>query len=1235
MSLDPVNIDFLIGGNVDEQAPKTKKALDSVADAGKEAVEQTRQRIKETKSNIAQVEADLKKLQKSYDTAAPGKQRNYFADELSAAKKALEEEKNILSDLEKKVESTAASHARLRTQIMELKDGLAKLEMQGKRGTEEYRLMADELGRLSDQMGDTNMQVRILADDEKGFKGVASGVSGLAGAMSAAVGTAALFGAENEELTRIQTRLQAVMAITIGLQQVAETLNKDSYFSVVLLGKAKQWWTGLVAKAATTQTGETAATSANTAAKKANATATGAAAAAEAANTVVTGAQTTAAATGAKANLGLAGSFKLVGAAIASIPGIGWLIGGISLLGAALISFTKKSREAKKAQKEFSDTLSEGAKQPISVIEELSSKYSRLGDDMQKKEKFIEQNKKVFEDLGVAINGVADAENLLIRNKDKFIQAQIAKAKSAVFTQQATEEVKNLIEAQQKLDSVSKIYVSKKGTYTDGYGVKRKGTILVKNSEWERAEKNLKDSEEKITGFLENARRAEEEGLSILTNAGISAVKGYSDGTVGALEDAIAKKREKLKELSNPSEYKKQLDEINTLQKQVDKITGGNKKNKKEEYNAAKDIQKQLLDINRQTSDLLFQQREDNLQKTLSAIDRERDAELDKIKEKEQDIVEKYNASNKDKKGFKAVTTIAEIDPKLAKESQNAIQELTDAFNAKRKKTEEDYQNDMKRLAREAADSRVKIENDYEEQIKKAREAGLDEYAGLLEKERDEKVSQATSSLITESEAYKLATNERLQISKESTEKLIDLIKKRVEAELAAGKISKEKAREILDSINSAGVERGYTNNPFQNLINGLKEYKAAKDKIETARSTGAGIAELAKLEDAANLAMTTAAAAAGTSLAGVRDILQTAVEGLDQLGLLTEEEKKTADEVIGMVSGAANLAMGIASGNPVQIIQGSIELLVNAFKLFDKKSKDIEKAQKKHKANLDDLARSYEKLQRSVDKALGTDAYKKQREQIANLQQRVGEYYKLIELEEQKKKKKQDAAAIAEWKAQIDELKAQMEDIVDNITESIAQTSAKDLAEELAQSLVDAFSRGESAAEAMGGVIDNVLKRAVMNALKLRYLEKPLQNIVDIFADDMESGGGLSKAEADRFRRSVESLGLQYYKAFEAANNVLGGIFAGDLTEDKTKGGIKGDVASMSEQTGSALVGQLNAMRLNVATILSQNKNTAESMTRIFATMERIKDNTEYCRLLERIDSNIQYLKQNGIEVK
>lgn len=52
-----------------------------------------------------------------------------------------------------------------------------------------------------------------------------------------ATGIMGAFASENENLVKIQTRVQSVLAITMGLQQVMNALNKDSAFRLVTVVK--------------------------------------------------------------------------------------------------------------------------------------------------------------------------------------------------------------------------------------------------------------------------------------------------------------------------------------------------------------------------------------------------------------------------------------------------------------------------------------------------------------------------------------------------------------------------------------------------------------------------------------------------------------------------------------------------------------------------------------------------------------------------------------------------------------------------------------------------------------------------------------------------------------------------------------------------------------------------------------------------------------------------------------
>ena len=166
-----------------------------------------------------------------------------------------------------------------------------------------------------------------------------------------------LFVGENEELNKVMTKLQSLMAITMGLQQVQQTLNKDSAFSLVTLNGLKEWWNSLLAVGigeevedaaatvadTTATTAHATATTADTEAQIANNAATAAGTVATATNTIGQGANTAAATAGTVANIGLAGAFRMVGAAIKSIPVFGWIAAAIGVLIGVISHFVSKA----------------------------------------------------------------------------------------------------------------------------------------------------------------------------------------------------------------------------------------------------------------------------------------------------------------------------------------------------------------------------------------------------------------------------------------------------------------------------------------------------------------------------------------------------------------------------------------------------------------------------------------------------------------------------------------------------------------------------------------------------------------------------------------------------------------------------------------------------------------------------------------------------------------------------
>lgn len=414
---------------------------------------------------IAQLEDEYMSLQKTMGAAfSSGNDKEYNAikQKADAIKGEISVRKNLLKELRDQsnaleesagrieqerqaVEQNANAHVSLRQRIKELKAEMADYRMQFGDQTEEYKKMAAELGNLQDIQGDIQTQGSVFANDEAQFAGVLSGLNGIVGGFTAAQGAVALFAGENENLQKIMLKVQSLMSITMGLQQVAQTLNKDSAFTLVTLNTLKEWWNKLTVQSAVEEAAETTATVANTEANVANAasntartTAATGASTATAANTVATGANTVAAGAGTVANWSLAASFRAIGAAIKSIPVFGWVLAGISALVAAVSLFTDSEDENteaikknKEAQKDLQEQLSATERvhaETIKQVAEERGKIQLLNSIVHDNTVAIGDRRKALNELKRIIpsyNALLDAEGKLTRDNTKAIDDYI------------------------------------------------------------------------------------------------------------------------------------------------------------------------------------------------------------------------------------------------------------------------------------------------------------------------------------------------------------------------------------------------------------------------------------------------------------------------------------------------------------------------------------------------------------------------------------------------------------------------------------------------------------------------------------------------------------------------------------------------------------------------------------------------------------------------------------------
>lgn len=1228
---------------------------------------------------------------------------------------ALMKEEQELNKQREAAERSARAQQSLEVQLRRCREALVAMEAEGKRGTAEFREMQEEAARLAKAWKDATDQSNILAHDQRGMQGLISGLSGVSGGFAAAQGAASLFIGENENLQKVMLKVQSLMSITIGLQQVEQMLNKDSAFRLVTVAKAKDLLT--------------------------------------------------------TANVRLAAALHISNTAAAAL--MATLTFGLSVaITAVIVAISRmqsKQAEAKKQAEEFNNKVAEAAAEPVTAYRTLQAEWLSLTGSLKEREKWVQDNVDKFYDLGYSVRNAKEAEELLVTNSAKFVEAMMLRAKATATSELAVEKYKKVIEAQNRLDTTPKAYVSKKGTYTDGYGVQRKGVVLEKSSNWKEAEEELQKAEEAYNKLVNQQISFTQKEKEILASIGNQTGKVVA-GSVEAAEKELSRLQELYKKAATDTERADIAKQIAEQQKELNRISynsGGSNSGGKEDTDP---FAEQLNERKALYSKYLkgVTSSDETVRKAanteFAALLQEGTSYLDYLENLRNEISSKANKTATDLKNIATLNNeianatkeavISDFDAQLQRElsmCQTVSEQLalierrreelsgdnSDVDNAKsdildvaEEDTKAKARQETRELLQEYASyvqEKLEFEESYarkrellskaaaeasNEQEKKAAEAAL----AALEKQRKEYESRSGSEqydqLLTEYQSYqekqtailRKYAEQRAEAEKQGNLSMITQINAKEQEELSKlaasrlmateswnqlfsdlSRLSTRTINKLLEDINNKKItfstqfnpadlkaindqlEKARneleSRNPFLALKNSLAELRAAMNAerlldsddpfvkslqekkqqyeqyAEAVSSTdeilaGAAKTDLLKegssyidmlrrkiaelenikltvgleVEGEEQLAVLKAAlnketgetksvgeafkstfSDIGSSVNFVSGAFDSVVSGIKNMGIsMSEETQAILGDISGIMQGAGQLATGIATGNPLGIIQGSIGLLSSAFDLFNFRDRKAEKSIKRHQEAVTKLGYAYNALEHAVDNALGETVYQNQTAMIENLRQQQDEINGMIRDEESKKDT--DWGRIDEWKEQYAEIGRQIEDIIAEITQSITQTSAPELADQLADALVEAFENGESAAESFGEVANDVIKNAVKNALALQFLEEPLQRAIKQLQKDMgfdEEGNGtfdgLTEAEQARFKAAIQAAG----RNFEQAMNMYKDLFE-QIEDEGDPTTLSGAYATASQESIDLLAGQTNAVRQNQVTSIA-----------------------------------------------
>lgn len=1291
--------------------------IDRIVDTNKASLAKLQEEYKRLSSEAAKAFSEARDADyRRYIEAAKNIQseitlREKLINEAQASADQLLQEEKALKKQKETAEKNVSTQISLRTQLRNVREELALLEANGQRGTEAFKKLQQEAGRLTDAIGDATTQARIFSHDNRGLQGMISGLSGVVGAFSAAQGAVALFAGENEDLQKVMLKVQSLMSITIGLQQVANTINKDSAFMLTTVAKAKE----LLAAATN------------------------------------------------KLTIALGGSTIAAKALMATLT-LGLSV-AITVIIAALSKLQSKQAEAKKAQEEFNKKVSEAAGKPVAAYRALQTEWISLSGSLKEREKWVQDNADNFKELGFSVRDAKEAEELLVSNSSKFVEAMMLRAKAAATSELAIEKYKAVIEAQNKLDATPKAYVSKKGTYTDGYGVKRKGTVLEKSDTWKEAEEALTKAEAEYNKLINLQVSFTQQEKQILAQIGNQAGKIIA-GSVEAAEKELARLQELYKKAGSDKERASLKKQIEAQQKEVNRISlsSGSKKEKDPYLEMLTKRKEKYADYLKWVTS-----KDETLRMAanteFATLLKEGTSYLDYLENKRADIQAKATKTTTDLKNLSTLnneiakttkeTVISDFDKKLQEELaacqtigarldllEQRRKELSgdnsDVDNAKKdiiddakKDTLQQAKEETKQLLREYAgylsdkldfeesyawkkqaitDKLAKATTSKDKQVAEAALAALEkkraEYSKLTGNEQyDQLLQQYKTYQQQQTEIMKTYAAQRVEAEKQGNIAMIAQINAKEQAELSKLAASRLMASEswnqlfsdlstlttntinkLITDINSKKVSLSaqfnpadlkaindqlekakdelHERNPFLALKDSLaelraamkadkllesddpfvksleerkKQYQAYTDTINSGDEILAGaakeafaellsegssyvdylrrkIAELNKqkatikltVEGEEQLAVLNAALSKeegttksvsaafkesfksiGSSIDLVSGAFDSVVSGIKKMGVSMDEETDAIlGDIVGMLEGAGQFAAGYESMNPVQMVSGAVGFLSSAFDLFNTRDRKAEKSIKKHQEAVTKLGYAYNALEHAVDSALGETVYQNQNAMIQNLRAQQNEIQGMIN--DEISKKKTDWGRVDEFREQYAEAGRQIEDLIKEITESITQTSATELADELANALVEAFEGGENAAKAFGEVANDVIKNAVVNALKLQFLEQPLQKAIKQLQKDMgfdEEGNGsfngLTETEQARFKQAIQAAGAN----FAAAMDMYKDLFE-QLDEDDPST-LSGAIKGASQESIDLLAGQTNAVRVNQVTSL------------------------------------------------
>lgn len=1242
MSDESVDIEFLLNSDEFKQTCNSlTDSLEGTDAASRQEMQKINSNLGAFRDNIRRVERNIADMEKQYGKAT-GAQRGKLGAEINARKSALAEDIAVYDGMKTQAEGTADANMRLSLRLGELRGEMSTLQAAGQGGSASYQSVEREASTVNKALSETERQLASLSRGTGVFKGIVDGMSGLAGVAGVARGAMALFGKENERVTQLLAKLQAIQGISVSLNQASALAYKDSAFQIQVVSRAKKAW---------------------------------------AASTTFLNTQ-----------LGIS-----VGLSKALMTGgVGLLIAGIGMLVYKLMSMGKESDVAgesiRKAMdsaaisygksKVTLDTYIATLRDETATLSEKLKAQQYLQDNvpgyfaiLDKEGKLVRENTSALEDYNATLMQRAMLESLGEEEQKAMADFGMAarkyeKAKEAVKEREDYNQKNNIKEGDWKNTSSvssSNFSVSSKtvlGELKESRNDAEKIYLEAqKNIEKLQAEKSgimdelkkIEDSFNKENGTIgEEIKKLENQKASLDETYKNTNFSGKSDADiqkeqnlVSADKAAIEKRLEFLKLKNQPAAVDTGRDEALRNEQAIGQAILANQFKLEQERLAivqdgrAKRLDESKLEYEQQKAAInddqaalaeKYQAKKQPMPDEVKAIFDTRHAENENARtQRDTGIDQAYDTEMEDR--AKALTDV------LLTEEQKRVDAIRERYNkeyewaekniadpdqkqdylAKVDAAEEhDITFDLLEKYKTYAQKRLEIEEKYQDDINALREAGAgEESIALAGQEKQDTLDQLDATMAAKDEQFQAMMD---RITGMSLDKLEEAL---AEAETALQGIEADGGKDSK----KAGVERTKTRVLKEQIRtlkakNDTKEVSNAdkwKNTLEVMEKTRTTVDTMINSFDGLDDS-TKAALSAASNIAGGVILMIGSIQTLSITGAKAVEGVERASVILTIISAALQITMA----------------LFNIFNKDKKKEKKIQELQKE----VENLSRAYDKLGQTMENTFSSDVYALMDDQQENLRKQQELLRKQIAEEESKKKVDRDK--IDDWNNQIEDISGKIAENERKRIETLAGTDVKAAISSFSDALVEAYAAGgEKGSQILADTTKKMMANAVKGALEKKFLGDAVQNAVDYLGTSMEDGI-LSGSEQASFEQMMDSAGERFTAAMKAYDN----LFKGDETEEDLNS-ARGQVqAQLTEQTGSEFLG-LCRVNLDVS---RQNKDINAEMLAISRTdtqcladqlrqqiliqenTRRTADNTDGVRdELKSIKSSLQNIENKG----